>query len=135
VIKYISSADSDFVFKQKVDVDGKPDFYASDRYQASVEMIGNEDEIIKIIWTMSFIPNNGPATHQEIYRMGYFAMLMGSNEGLAWFSNIYKNFSGNLKEEYTETKVFDRMGRVAVFKYSPRLRKITLTITLKDGKQ
>lgn len=131
LVKQVCRLDSDFVFKQREDVEGLPDLYASDRYNTSVEIIGREDSVAEIQWTFRMIiPNNGVATHQEIYRMGNFAGVMGGQEGYDWLSKIYLNFKDKMLSDYTETKKLF-LDRVAVFKYLPDERKMTLTITVK----
>jgi len=133
LIRYISSADSDFVFKRRDDVSGKPDYFASDRYSTSVELVGNDDEIIMAKWTMSFVTNNESVNAKELDRINYFAGLMEPNHP-EWFANFYKKIIGNLKEEYSETNEFASMSRTGVLNYNPQSRKMTLTVTFKDGK-
>lgn len=134
LIRYIRSADSDFVFKRRGDIDGKPDYYASDRYSTSVELTGNDDEIIMVKWTMSFVSGNEPANKQELDRMSYMEMLMGDMKDREWFPNFYKKIIGNPNEGYTETKEFAQMRKIAVLKYNPQLRNMTLTVTVKEDK-
>lgn len=88
LIKYISSSDSDFVFKRRDDVDGNPNYYASDRYSTSVELVGNDDEIMMAKWTFNFVPDKN-VDFKEIERMSYFAKIIGGKDGFDWLSNIY----------------------------------------------
>ncbi|HZY35328.1 MAG TPA: hypothetical protein VFE53_01690 [Mucilaginibacter sp.] len=104
LISLVHLADSAIVFKQVADVNGLPDFYATDKYNTSVEITGKEDSLVMIQWTFRMIFNNGAATHEEIGRMGYFAGLIGGKEGYDWFSNIYLNFKDKPLSDYTETK-------------------------------
>jgi len=131
LIRYISSADSDFVFKRRDDVDGKPDFYASDRYTTSVELIGNDDEVIMARWTFNFVSHNEAANIKELDRMRYFAMIMAEPDGAEWFVNFYKQFISNLTMPYSVTKELARMNRVGELVYNPGKRCITLTMTYK----
>lgn len=132
LIKYVSSADSDFVFKRLDDVDGKPDYYASDRYSTSVDMVGQDDEVVMIKWTFNFVADNN-ADVKELDRMSYFATIMGEPNGAEWFANFYKKFISSPREPYTETKEFPRMNWKGVFNYSPTKRCISLTMTY-EGK-
>lgn len=131
LIRYINSADSDFVFKRRDDVDGKPDYYANDRYSTWVELVGSDDEIIMAKWTFNFVPHNEAANAKELDRINYFAMIMAEPNGSEWFANFYKQFIRNLNEPYTVTKEFPRMNRVGVLDYNPEKRCISLTMTYK----
>jgi len=133
LIKHLCDLDSDFVFKQIKDINGQPDFYASDRYKTSVEIVGQENGLVMVQWTFRMIFYNGAATRMEINRMGVFAGGMGGKNGYEWFSNVYQNFKDKPLSEYGETKELF-LNRVAEFKYSPQLKQMTLTITLKKDK-
>lgn len=131
LIKALCATDSDFIFKQREDVNGQPDFYASDRYNTSVEIIGREDVMASVQWTFRMvIPNNSAVTQLEINRMGNFVGTMGGQEGYDWISTVYKKFMNRPLSDYTETKEL-HFNRIAEFKYLPQLRKITIIITAK----
>jgi len=134
LMKSLCVIDSDLVFKQREDAGGQPDFYASDRYNTSVEIVGREENMTMVQWTFRMIiPNNSVATHLEIDRMGNFVGTMGGQEGYDWISNVYKNFMNKPLADYMETKEL-HLNRIAEFKYQPQLRKITVTITTKPDK-
>jgi hypothetical protein len=116
--RYLCSSDSDFVFQQMKDVDGHSDFYASDRYNTSVEIVGDENDTVMIQWTFRMIFNNGQAMHLEVNRMGYFAGFIGGKEGYDWFSSLYLNFKDKPLSHYAATKQL-AYNRFADFKYTP----------------
>jgi len=133
LIRHMRELDSDFVFKQKEDVNGHPDFYASNKYNTTVEIIGDEYNIVMVQWTLNIIQDNRTIRNQEIGKMGGLARGLGNEEGLRWFSNICFKIFNNVPNEYSETKQL-YLNRIAVLKYSPQLKNMTLMITLKKYK-
>ena len=129
-MRYTSGADSDFVFKRRADIDGKPDYYASNRHLTSIEFEGNDDKIVMVKWTMSFVPNNETANITELDRMSYFTMIISNDRD--WFTSFYKKIISNFKEAYTETKEFPTTSKVGVLDYNPEKRCISLTMTNRE---
>jgi hypothetical protein len=129
LVKYISVADSDFFFKRTKDVNGLPSFLAVDRYNTSLEITGNENDLTMVKWTMKFTTDR-TVILLELKRTAYFMLLMGDNDAVQWFFSLSKQVGEHPLNEYSETKEF-YLGRVAELKYSPISKSITVTMTLK----
>jgi hypothetical protein len=129
LITEMTRIDSDFVFKQGADVDGLPEYLATDRYNSSVELIGTDNDVRIIKWTAAFNLNRD-VNIKEVIRMANFVQTMENQEAVQWFSDQFKN---NIKDhpldDYTETREFVK-GRKIRFDYNPKLRRTSMTVTM-----
>jgi hypothetical protein len=129
LMAFIRPLDSDFVFKQGANVDGLEEFSATDRYNTSVEIIGSENDIKTVKWTIRFTANRD-VNIKETFRLANFLDIVAGSEAVDWLSNQHKNnLAAHPLDDYTETKEFG--SRKIKFDYLPRLRYTSMTVFMK----
>ncbi|HTE00719.1 MAG TPA: hypothetical protein VK668_15615 [Mucilaginibacter sp.] len=122
--------DPDFVFKRGNDVNGLPEYSATDRYNSSLEIIGN-DNVSVAKWTIQFSLNND-ANLIIARRLFSFVRTLEGPDGSKWFTElINKHLKGHELEVYTETQEFIK-GRAITFTYVPKLLRASMTVTFKE---
>jgi len=130
LVNGLKEIDPGFVFKQDKEVNGMPVYSATNNYNASVEIIGNDNDLKTAKWTFGISPDKA-ANSEGFYRMARFTQLMEGEQGVLWLTQKAKeNVKGHPSDDFTETKEFIK-GRVVTFDYRPKLSLASITIAFK----
>lgn len=127
LIKQMRSADSTMVFKQEADIEGEKNYIGVDADGTSLQFLGDEDRLKKIIFTFKFTANK-EVNKLQYRRMGYFTSLMSGKTGLTWLDECSSFFVKDPKSAYDNVKTFE-YGVKGFYKYEPANKAILLTFT------
>ena len=127
LIKKLTEADKDLVFKQDTDINLLPSFIAVDANGSRAQLIGKPDELMIVKWTYVFTPDE-KVNLVELQKLAWFANTLGDQEGLDWFFAQLAELGKDYKKPISEIKMFDskRKGEIT---YSPKEKTLTMTFT------
>jgi hypothetical protein len=127
LIKQMQSADSTMVFKQEADINGEKNYIGVDANGTSLQFLGDEERLKKIIFTFKFTTNK-EINNLQYRRMAYFTSLMSGKAGLAWLDECSSFFVKAPKSAFYNTKAFE-YGVKGFYKYEPADKAMLLTFT------
>jgi len=127
LIKKLTEADKDLVFKQDTDISLLPNFVAVDANGSQAQLIGKPDELMIVKWTYVFKPDE-KVNLIELQKLAWFANTLGDQEGLDWFFAQLAELGKDYKKPVSEIKMFDSK-RKAEISYSPKEKALTMTFT------
>lgn len=127
LIKKLTEADKDLVFKQDTDISLLPNFVAVDANGSQAQLIGKADELMIVKWTYVFKADE-KVNLIELQKLAWFANTLGDQEGLDWFFIQLAELGKDYKKPISEIKMFDskRKGEIS---YSPKEKTLTMTFT------
>lgn len=127
LIKKLTEADKDLVFKQDTDISLLPNFVAVDANGSQAQLIGKPDELMIVKWTYVFTADE-KVNLAELQKLAWFANTLGDQEGLDWFFAQLAELGEDYKKPISEIKMFDskRKGEIS---YSPKEKVLTMTFT------
>lgn len=127
LIKKLTEADKDLVFKQDTDISLLPNFVAVDANGSRAQLIGKPDELMIVKWTYVFKADE-KVNLIELQKLAWFANTLGDQEGLDCFFAQLAELGKDYKRPVTEIKIFDskRKGEIS---YSPKEKTFTMTFT------
>ena len=126
LISIIAKADSSMVMKQSQDLNGLPNFIGRDNFNASVQLVGRDYEIVLAKWIFVFGDKN--ATMNGLTSMGYFAGSLGRQKCIDWLLAKIHEIGLDHNKPITEKKEFE-FNRIAELTFDPINKTITLSFT------
>jgi len=130
LISIITKSDSTMVIKQAQDLNGLPNFVGRDKFNATVQLIGKEDDIVLAKWI--FIFGDKGTTMSGLSSMGYFGGSLGAQKCLDWLLIKIHEIGNDNKTAFADKREFD-YNRNAELIFDPVSKTLTLSFTPREN--